>query len=102
MGHLFVPPIAWVASFTASLDCYRAYGGRETDLPDARKNLLLMDTLDQHGGQHLDLCVDGAFSPLDTTPHAMLLQEVRDYLMNWNTKRTATQPLPSPTGTGKP
>ncbi len=101
-GTLCVPPIAWVASFTASLDCYRAYGGRETDLPDARKNELLLDTLAQHGGRHLDLCVDGAFSPLDATPHATLLHEVRDRLTHWDANHTAKQPLSSTTGTGKP
>ncbi len=101
-GTPFVPLIAWVASFSASFVCYQVYGGRETDLPDTQKNRLLLDILGEQGRRHLDLSVDGAFSPLDTTPHATLLQEVRHYLEHRTTDSNAMHPLSTPTGAGKP
>ncbi len=101
-GKPFLPPIAWLAAFNASLVSYQVFRGRGMYLPDTRKNCLLLDILGEHGEQRLDLCMDGVHSPLDTMPHAMLVQVVRKHLEELATDHSATLPSSTPTGTGKP
>ncbi len=67
--------------------------GKGADLTDAQKNRLLCNILGEHGEQWLDLCMDGVHSPLDTTPHAMFLQTVRQCLQDPIICCNATKPL---------
>ncbi len=71
-------------------------------LPDAQKNCLLLDILDEHGEQRLDLHMDGACDPLDTMTHATLVQVAHKYLEELVASLTPTEPSSMPTGTGKP
>ncbi len=57
---------AWFAAFSSALSyCQKAQGA---DLPDERKNWLLLHFLGEHGRRQLDLHLDTGLC-MDTTPH---------------------------------
>ncbi len=77
------------------------FRGMEADLLDAQKNRLLLDILGEYGKQHMDLHMDGARGPFDTTPHATLVHVVCKYLEELVASPTSTEPSSPLTGTGK-